>query len=87
MHQKVYQFFPNPTKARLLIQSDASPFDLKTIRIRDLFGNEVLHIERNILRGTKIKIDIDLNQLADGPYFLILSGDDIWFVEKIIKIE
>lgn len=80
--QNILKCFPNPTSDILTVKlpNQIKNFDGR-IEICDVFGKRIL-IKK--LKQNETTINIEVNHLVRGNYFLqLISKDDIWF-EKIV---
>ncbi len=71
--------YPNPTSDILNIQFEKS--FTGNIRIVDLLGREML----NEIVDNESVVNYDLNEFSNQIYFLIIEGDEVQYVQKILK--
>ena len=73
-----FQIFPNPAKDKLFVRLSALE-NIQSIKIIDLFGRSV--IERNQL----VSSQIDISELSDGSYFILIETNQSSYRERFIK--
>ncbi|MES2587755.1 MAG: M43 family zinc metalloprotease [Bacteroidota bacterium] len=75
-----FVLYPNPTNSTIFIKGDFVN-EIKTIEIQDELGRLVKIQELNIGNS------IDLSELADGLYNLVLKGDNFEKIERVQVIK
>ena len=74
--------WPNPSQGRFRLKVDGLPEDLLRVRIRDLYGRELLIRE---FRGRWVDTEFDLSPQAAGIYFLELENGGRREVLRLVK--
>jgi hypothetical protein len=73
--------FPNPSKGPITIKINQYSGTVN-IKVLDTNGRVVYEVKKQEFNGQKI---IDLSQLATGIYIMDVKGENLHYVEKIIK--
>lgn len=76
--------YPVPAKKNITVEYKENENRLSSIKLYDLFGNEV-NMSENILFN-KQQMNIDISHLSDGIYFLHINTTKNNKISKIIKI-
>ena len=74
-----FSIYPNPATDKILLEMPALP-EACTLVIENITGKEV--IKKSI---TEPQVQIDLTGLSRGVYFVKIKGQQIQYIEKIIK--
>ncbi len=72
--------FPNPTSGIINISKNNNKLENCTIQISDIYG-------KIIFQSNKIVRQIDISNQPQGIYFIKISGKNLNFTQKIIKIK
>ena len=75
-----FNVYPNPTTDKLIVEGKIS--ENGTLILQDNLGG-VIYTE-NIISGL-FKITLNLNNYANGIYFLKVTSKDIDYVKKVVK--
>jgi len=73
-------FYPNPVKDDLMIRSDNSL--ISSLKVFDIQGKEIL----NFSNVNSLKINLDLNNLNAGTYFVNVISSDRLINTRIVKL-
>ena len=77
---RVFTFGPNPVTGELVVEF-TNLSEIERVKITSMSGQEVLHREK-----LANPLTMDLSQLADGPYILMLKGTQGTYMERIVKV-
>lgn len=80
-HDKSISIFPNPTTGILYVEIKGNTGSLKSIKLLDPIGQELLKQELDYSHS----FQLDLNMLPSGMYSLQIFGDNLFEVRKLIK--
>jgi len=72
--------YPNPTTSMVNISSNQA---IETIKVFDVTGKIILTIKENALSDDKIQLNLE--KVTTGVYFVKISNDDQQVVKRIIK--
>ncbi|MDD5572017.1 MAG: T9SS type A sorting domain-containing protein [Bacteroidales bacterium] len=77
----IYDYYPNPTTGKLTIKIKSNVLQNYFISIKNIQGQEVL------LKNVEFSdtYQLDLTDIANGIYFLMLQNDKVNYVSKIMK--
>lgn len=84
LQQNGYAIFPNPVYKSITVQHLQTPTNLKAIEIFNSIGKKVVSL--NYSHTASNLININLQHLATGVYFVQLVYDTKNVVEKIVKL-
>lgn len=73
--------FPNPTKQHISILNDSQTIEIQEINLFDPSGNVIIHKSPNVNN----LIEVNLEQLPSGLYFLWIKTDEGYLSKKLIK--
>ena len=73
--------FPNPTVNTVFIKSDEVDFEKADLKIFNLFGQE-MNVRKHVDAG---QVEMDVNDLANGVYYLHLDIDRKQEVIQFLK--
>lgn len=71
--------YPNPATSKLFIQWNEQPNDFSQIEIFDVLGNKI------ITKKLESNLEIDLNSVKSGMYFIQISHNNKLFTSRFIK--
>jgi hypothetical protein len=74
--------FPIPAKNHLTIECNDVAFQLGSVEVYDVLGNKVSNLKN--MKTSLNKINLELNTLNNGIYFLKLKGTDYSFVKIFV---
>ncbi|OFX26899.1 MAG: hypothetical protein A2033_17320 [Bacteroidetes bacterium GWA2_31_9] len=77
--ESIFEIFPNPCSSNLFINCVSTSID--KIKLYDFIGREV---QVEIIRVSENKININLNAINRGIYFVCLIEDNNTFTERVI---
>ena len=75
--------YPNPTNGEFVVDFDLVTSDKIEIEILDVIGRQVYTIKKENIQQDKINLDLE-NQ-ADGIYMVKIKLRDTWMVQKVVK--
>jgi photosystem II stability/assembly factor-like uncharacterized protein len=75
--------FPNPVRDILKIQIDNSLQEEYWLTVTDIYGKIMISEKKSVCRNTN-QSEINVQNLKNGFYFVIISGKDCQFIKKII---
>lgn len=75
---------PNPVENNLTINVPFADQQTIEITLTDVLGKAVVYKKSTILVGSK-SIQVDMNELNSGVYFVKVKVDDVIFTQKILK--
>lgn len=76
-----FAVYPNPTNHKVTVNA-SNAFDIDSITITDLNGRAIKNYTFNSLAS----VELDLDEMASGTYFLGISTEQGTVTKKIIKI-
>jgi len=76
-----FAVYPNPTSHKVTVDA-SNAFDIDSITITDLKGRAI----KNYTFNSLARVEIDLDEMASGTYFLGISTEEGTVTKKIIKI-
>lgn len=77
------KIYPNPFEDNFSIVLDTPTREALDLVIYNQLGQEVL---RTVWNTGKQNIDVDTNNLAEGVYYLHLTGEQVFYSERIVKM-
>jgi hypothetical protein len=83
---KGFVIFPNPVKNTLNINNQNSSTLILNMFISDINGNVVLQENQIVVNGNSL-VNIDINKLSNGVYFVSLFNNEIKQQQKIVVIK
>jgi hypothetical protein len=78
--------FPNPTSSRVIVKFELKIEETINLTLYDLLGSTIKTFgsQKNIASGSH-RIEIDLNDVPSGSYFLELKTPSKTYTEKLVK--
>jgi hypothetical protein len=76
--------YPNPYADKFTIELTVAKSDLVSIRMTNILGETVKHIESSVLSGV-YKNEIDSKELPTGIYFITVQTSNSRIVQRVIK--
>jgi hypothetical protein len=84
----IFKTFPNPAKNKVNLDYFVSPYKLNDVRggIYDINGNKLKDLNNELLnhKNLSIPLEIDVSELNNGIYYIVLSVDDENHVSGLI---
>ena len=71
-----YSFFPNPTTGKLFMEFTTSQPVTLQVELYDLRGRKISLIEKKLRVNGSLDSSLDLSQIADGNYQIVLKNED-----------
>lgn len=79
------QVYPNPTKNSCnILLNNTLPGTRWLVNLKDIYGKEVIPIQRFLSRDRDLHFRLNLNGLKPGIYFLELNSDSQRIVKKVV---
>ena len=79
------KIFPNPAQNQAQLQIKSKRNDLAKIEVVDVIGNTVLFQQQRLQAGTN-SIPLNLNELAEGQYFVRIEQQNALVVKKLLVV-
>jgi len=76
--------YPNPASDKITVTFDANDASAKQVVIYDLSGKELKAINTNTMNTSYDKLEIDLQNLSNGTYFVKVDSDINSATKKIV---
>ncbi len=82
------QNYPNPVKEKTTIKFEIGNSQMVSLKIYDLFGNEVSTLVNEKKSAGKYEVNFDVSEisLSHGIYFYILQGSSLELTKKMIVL-
>ena len=82
------QNYPNPVKEKTIIKFEIGNSQMISLKIYDLFGNEVSTLVNEKKSAGKYEVNFDVSEisLSHGIYFYILQGSSLELTKKMIVL-
>ncbi len=77
------EVFPNPNNGQFTINLNAVDFNDATITVMDALGKEVYNKSNVSIQGT-YSTKVDLSNNPQGVYFIVVSGNNKMFTQKVM---
>jgi len=83
MNESVFTVFPNPATQSAICSLQLTTDEKAFLSITDLSGKEIYYEQVQSTNG-RIRSEVNLNQLADGMYFVRLKTSEGNYVQKLL---
>jgi hypothetical protein len=80
------QNYPNPAHGKTTIIFEIKNSQMVSLKIYDLFGNEVSTLVNEKKSAGKYEVDFDVSDISPGIYFYILQGNSLELTKKMIVL-
>ncbi len=80
-HLLSFDLYPNPSNGRFVLSMELSQRDEVELQIFDILGKKVKNIKQS---GQEIYFHMDMQELTQGSYFLIVRFSEGYFTRKIV---
>jgi len=81
------QAYPNPASLRISIGFSLLEEEHITVKISNLFGNEIKMIMNEVKKPGRYLVEMDVSDLAAGIYFYSISSDDEVITGKMVVVK
>ncbi|MEN8223790.1 MAG: PKD domain-containing protein [Bacteroidota bacterium] len=80
---QLVKVYPTPNQGRFTLEINTATPDVLKMKVYDA-SNMIVHQQENIMVNGPFKNQIDLGQLANGIYFMVLEGSSQHYFQKIV---
>lgn len=80
----LWQNYPNPAHGKITIAFEIKNSQMVSLKVYDLFGNEVSTLVNEKKSAGKYEVDFDVSEISPGIYFYILQGSSLELIRKMI---
>ena len=80
---KIVKIYPTPNQGRFTLEINTSTPDILKMKVYDA-TNAIVYQEENIQVNGPFKNQIDLGQLSNGIYFMVLEGSNQHYFQKVV---